>query len=102
MKQHNHKSGTLFHNTGGKVPYQPSFKLGAIETSLDDDPQEDKFERKTIKVVTLMKGIGREAAKRSCDIEQEKYDKDCLPVRVYLYAGNDPVPTYAAFSGAST
>lgn len=53
-----------------------------------------------IKSIPLMKGMNRDTAKHSCDMMQQEYDRECKPVRVYLFVGNDPCPTYAGLAGA--
>lgn len=104
--QKTNRSKVSYQNTGAKVPSQPSFRLVMVEagirvTTNDQQKTEREMVWEIIKSIPLMKGMNRETAKRSCDMMQEEYDRECKPVRVYLHIGNDRCATYAGLAGAT-
>lgn len=83
----------------------PIYSLTVIETVkhplvIDGQEEGHYLTEEPLKKIPLMKGIDRNTARRSCDMMQAEYDRECKPVRVYLYAGNDPCPKYAGLAGA--
>ena len=107
MQNHRpNQSRPSFLANGAKVRSQPSYRMVLHEatvsvTTNSEGVPERKIEFNQIRSIPLMNGLGIEAAKRSCDVKQEELDRECKPVRVYLYPGKDPVPMYAGLSGVS-